>query len=460
MSIVIAGERSGSGKTTVTLALLAALTARGDRVQSFKVGPDYIDPMFHAYVTGRPCYNLDPVLTSLEYLRPCVARHTQNADVAVIEGVMGLFDGAVDPPGAGSTAEVARQLKLPILLVVNCQSMSHSIAALVKGFTSFDSNLPIAGVVLNKVGSDRHLEILTTALKPTHIPILGVFRREDAISLPDRHLGLVPTNELPELREIVDRLAMLGEKCFDWQMLQPLLAAMPEQAMEYSVMPKVTSIAVAKDAAFSFYYAENLELLESLGAELVYWSPLTDQVVPDTQGLYFGGGFPEMFAAELAANVSARVSLLSKIQAGTPTYGECGGLMYLTQSVIDFEGCSYPMVGALPTTAVMGQRLTLGYRLAVAQANTPLVVQGEVVKGHEFHRSTLSTHAPNPLFQMQRSTALPLNPELIEGWHLPSLHASYLHLHWGCTPQIPQRFIQSCVDSIAETNSRSLLAAL
>jgi cobyrinic acid a,c-diamide synthase len=451
MSIVIAGERSGSGKTTVTLALLAALTKRGDQVQSFKVGPDYIDPMFHAYVTGRPCYNLDPVLTSLDYLRPCVARHTQNADVAVVEGVMGLFDGAVDPPGAGSTAEVARQLKLPILLVVNCQSMSHSIAALVKGFTSFDPHLPIAGVVLNKVGSDRHLEILTTALKPTHIPILGVFRREDAISLPDRHLGLVPIDELPELREIVDRLAVLGEKCFDWHMLQPLLAARQEQVIEAAVIPKVTSIAVAKDAAFSFYYAENLELLESLGAELVYWSPLKDQVVPDVQGLYFGGGFPEVFAAELAANVAVRESLLAKIQAGMPTYGECGGLMYLTKSVTDFEDCSYPMVGALSTTAVMGKRLTLGYRLAVAQADTPLVAQGEVVKGHEFHRSTLSTSASHPLFHMQRSTALPLNPELIEGWHLPSLHASYLHLHWGCTPQIPQRFIQSCIDNNSES---------
>jgi cobyrinic acid a,c-diamide synthase len=451
MSIVIAGERSGSGKTTVTLALLAALTARGDRVQSFKVGPDYIDPMFHAYVTGRPCYNLDPVLTSLDYLRPCVARHTQNADVAVVEGVMGLFDGAVDPPGAGSTAEVARQLKLPILLVVNCQSMSHSIAALVKGFTSFDPHLPIAGVVLNKVGSDRHLEILTTALKPTHIPILGVFRREDAISLPDRHLGLVPIDELPELREIVDRLAVLGEKCFDWQMLQPLLSARQERVLETVAMPKVTSIAVAKDAAFSFYYAENLELLESLGAELVYWSPLKDQVVPDVQGLYFGGGFPEMFANELAANVAVRESVLAKIQAGMPTYGECGGLMYLTESVTDFEGCSYPMVGALPTTAVMGKRLTLGYRLAVAQANTPLVAQGEIVKGHEFHRSTLSSSAANPLFQMQRSTALPITPEIAEGWHQIHLHASYLHLHWGCTPQLPQRFIKSCIASRTTT---------
>jgi cobyrinic acid a,c-diamide synthase len=206
MSIVIAGERSGSGKTTVTLALLAALKARHQPVQSFKVGPDYIDPMFHAHVTDRPCYNLDPILTSPEYLPHCFDRHTQDRPLAIVEGVMGLFDGAMDPPGAGSTAQVAKMLKLPVLLVVNCQSMSHSIAALVKGYTTLDPDIEFAGLVLNRVGSDRHLEILRTALAPLDIPILGVFKREDSISLPDRHLGLIPTDELPELKEIVDRL--------------------------------------------------------------------------------------------------------------------------------------------------------------------------------------------------------------------------------------------------------------
>ncbi len=448
MAVVIAGERSGSGKTTITLALLAALRAKGQPVQSFKVGPDYIDPMFHAHVTGRPCYNLDMVLTSAEYLPQCFASHTQDVSLAVVEGVMGLFDGAVDPPGYGSTAQVARQLNLPVLLVVNCQSMSQSVAALVQGYCSFDSQLQIAGLVLNRVGSDRHLEILTAALAPFQIPILGVFRREDAISLPDRYLGLVPTDELPELWEIVGRLAAIGQQCFDWEKLLPLLQVTPTPiSISAPAAPRV-KIGVARDEAFSFYYAENLEILESLGAELCYWSPLRDEVLPEVQGLYFGGGFPEMFAAQLAENGLMRATVRSRVLAGMPTYAECGGLMYLTESIVDFEGGSFPMVGMLPTQARMGKRLTLGYRTAVAQADTPLLVQGEMVRGHEFHRSSLSIESTSPLFQMQRRVLTVMSPggDLWEGWHLPQLHASYLHLHWGAGRQLPERFIQQCLN--------------
>jgi cobyrinic acid a,c-diamide synthase len=437
MSIVIAGERSGSGKTTVTLALLAALRSRNQPVQSFKVGPDYIDPMFHAYVTDRPCYNLDPILTSPTYLSNCFARHTQDRPLAVVEGVMGLFDGAMEPPGEGSTAQIAKMLGLPVLLVVNCQSMSHSIAALVKGYTTLDPDIEFAGLVLNRVGSDRHLEILRTALEPLGIPIMGIFRREDTISLPDRHLGLIPTNELPQLQSIVDRLAALGASCFDWTKLSPLLPA-PQIACTISApLPPKVCIAVAKDAAFNFYYAENLELLETMGAELIYWSPLQDTQVPAAaHGLYFGGGFPEVFAAQLATNESMRQSVAAKIAQGTPTYAECGGLMFLTQSVTDFEGHSYPMVGAIPTAAVMGKRLTLGYRHVTALANTPLLVAGETLRGHEFHRSTLTLESPDPLF----TTGLGLG----EGWYQPHLHASYLHLHWGDNPHWIRRWIDLC----------------
>ncbi len=436
MSIVIAGERSGSGKTTVTLALLAALRARHQPVQSFKVGPDYIDPMFHAHVTDRPCYNLDPILTSPAYLPQCFDRHTQDRPFAIVEGVMGLFDGAVEPPGEGSTAQVAKMLRLPVLLVVNCQSMSHSIAALVKGYTTLDPDIEFAGLVLNRVGSDRHLEILRTALAPMGIPILGVFKREDRISLPDRHLGLIPTDELPELKEIVDRLATLGKKCFDWEKLTPLLATTPKLTPANIKLPTQVRIAVARDAAFNFYYAENLELLEQMGAELIYWSPLQDFAVPaEAQGLYFGGGFPEVFAAQLAANSSMRQSVAAKIALGTPTYAECGGLMFLTQSVTDFEGQSYPMVGTIPTSAVMGKKLTLGYRYATALADSPLLTAGETVRGHEFHRSTLTLESPQPLF-----TGLGTG----EGWHQPHLHASYLHLHWGSNPQWVRRWIDRC----------------
>jgi cobyrinic acid a,c-diamide synthase len=452
MAAVIAGERSGSGKTTITLALLAALRAQGRPVQSFKVGPDYIDPMFHAHVTGRPCYNLDMVLTSAEYVPRCFASHTQGVELAVVEGVMGLFDGAADPAGYGSTAQVARHLDLPVILVVNCQSMSQSVAALVQGYCRFDPQLQIAGLVLNRVGSDRHLEILTAALAPLQISILGVFRREDAISLPDRYLGLVPTAELLELRAIVDRLAVIGQQCFDWEKLLPLLQVSNNPTTTPTPLATRVKIGVAWDEAFSFYYAENLAILESLGAELCYWSPLRDQVLPAVHGLYFGGGFPEMFAVQLAANKQIRAAVRSRILAGMPTYAECGGLMYLTESIINFEGCSYPMVGVLPTQARMGQRLTLGYRTAVAQVDTPLLLQGELVRGHEFHRSSLSLESSHPVFQMQRRvlTALPsadnLEGSYPEGWHLPQLHASYLHLHWGNQRQLPARFIQQCLD--------------
>jgi cobyrinic acid a,c-diamide synthase len=471
MAVVIAGERSGSGKTTITLALLAALRQQGHTVQSFKVGPDYIDPMFHAFATGRPCYNLDAVLTSEDYLPQCFANHTQDVDYAVVEGVMGLFDGAAEPSGYGSTAAIAKHLNLPVILVVDCRSMSQSIAALVHGYRSLDPDLNLIGVILNRVGSDRHLEILTAALEPLQIKIFGVFRRVDAISLPDRHLGLVPTDELPELRSVMARLADLGQSGFDWEQLRsvcgvsndppqpPLKRGEPEFKVPLfkgdlggSLLTQPTPkprIAIARDAAFNFYYADNLELLETLGAELVYWSPLHDRTLPENiQGLYFGGGFPEMFAAQLSDNKPIIQTIQQLIHAGIPTYAECGGLMYLSQAITDFEGNNYPMLGILPTTAIMGNRLTLGYRSAIAQATTPIVQPGQFLRGHEFHRSTLAIAPHEPLFQLHRSTqingALPTGQPIQEGWHHPHLHASYLHLHWGTTPELPQRWLQQC----------------
>jgi cobyrinic acid a,c-diamide synthase len=460
MAIVIAGERSGSGKTTITLSLLAALTQQGEPVQSFKVGPDYIDPMFHRYVTQRPCYNLDPVLTSEEAVIRCFIRKTQAIDLAIVEGVMGLFDGAADPAGYGSTAQVATCLQLPILLVVDCRSISQSVAAIIHGYRSFDPSINLIGVVLNRVGSDRHLEILQAAIAPLHLPILGVFRREDAIALPDRYLGLVPTAELPELSAIVDQLAALGKRCFDWERLMPFLQVDRTQSNQaHSFAPQSfelfqsknfkVKLAIAQDEAFSFYYAENLELLEHLGAELIDWSPLRDQYLPeDIHGLYFGGGFPEQFAAPLAENHTLRQSLHHAIASGLPTYAECGGLMYLCEGITDFSQKTYPMVGILPTTAIMGKRLTLGYRTAIAQANTPLLPAGAIVRGHEFHRSQLAQMSTQPLFKLRsgvgRTVTQSQTAEVVEGWHLPHLHASYLHLHWAATPELPQRFLETC----------------
>ncbi|MFM7888908.1 MAG: cobyrinate a,c-diamide synthase, partial [Pseudanabaena sp.] len=345
MAIIIAGERSGVGKTTVTLALLAALKARSssDQVQSFKVGPDYIDPMFHAYITGLPCRNLDPVLTSEDYVRSCFAKHSQNASYSLVEGVMGLFDGATGKDDTASTAHIARLLNVPVVLILNCASTSRSVAAIAHGYRTFDPRIQIAGLVLNRVGSDRHLELLTQALEHLNIPILGVLRRQDNIVIADRHLGLIPTAEMSNLDGIIERLAHLGETCFDWEKLLPLMgsphppAHSPVGEWEQILLPSPYGredggegkirIAIAQDRAFSFYYADNLDLFRDMGAELVPWSPISDRQLPENiQGLYFGGGFPEVFAAELADNKTARESVYKAITSGLPTYAECGGL--------------------------------------------------------------------------------------------------------------------------------------
>ncbi|MBD2446177.1 cobyrinate a,c-diamide synthase [Nostoc sp. FACHB-152] len=460
MALVIAGERSGVGKTTVTLTLLASLCRRGGKVQSFKVGPDYIDPMFHQYVTGRACRNLDPVLTSEAYVQKCFANHSQASEYALVEGVMGLFDGVMGSGewgvGSGkefpqypftfaSTAHIARLLDLPVVLVIDCSRLSGSVAAIAHGYCSFDPRIKIAGLVLNRVGSDRHLSLLKDSLKSLQLPILGVLRRQDDITIPDRHLGLVPTAELSELDAVIERLADLGDTCFDWQRLLPLLKNGDNR--ENQVLSAITSpvvrIAVARDRAFNFYYQDNLDLLQQLGAELVFWSPLEDDLPQGVQGIYFGGGFPEVFAQKLATNSTARESVKTAILQGMATIAECGGLMYLCEKIIDFAGNSYPMVGVIPTSAYMDKRLTLGYRRAVALQDSLLVDAGTTVYGHEFHRSSLELNSYQPLFETYRYDCE--ENMGYEGWNIPvNIHASYVHLHWGASVEIPQRFIQQC----------------
>lgn len=490
MALVIAGERSGVGKTTVTLTLLASLCRRSSIVQSFKVGPDYIDPMFHTYVTGRPCRNLDPVLTSTVYVQQCFTRHRHGSDYVLVEGVMGLFDGignrasgmgeplrACRPASEskwrhgeedfspisdfGSTAHVARMLNLPVLLVIDCSRLSGSVAAIAHGYCSFDKRIKIAGLILNRVGSDRHLSLLTAALAPLQLPILGVLRRQDNITIPDRHLGLIPTAELPELKALIDRLADLGDACFDWESLLPLLQNAQgdkedeeDEELIYPLPPpSPLKIAVARDRAFNFYYQDNFDLLQQLGAEIIFWSPLTDVKLPEgVAGMYFGGGFPEVFAPELTANTSARAAIKTAILGGMPTIAECGGLMYLCEQIINFESQSWSMVGVIPTSAVMGGRLTLGYRRAVSLKDNLLVFASTNIYGHEFHRSTLVANPDQPLFEIYRYDC----EEYLgcEGWNTPkNLHASYIHLHWGASIAIPQRFLQQCL-TFAKNNRK------
>ena len=469
MALIIAGDRSGSGKTTITLALLAALRDRGISVQPFKVGPDYIDPMFHGAIAGLPCRNLDPLLTSEDWVRRCFFERARSVECAVVEGVMGLFDGV--PPGdRASTAHVARLLQIPVLLVVDCRGLSGSVAAVVRGFANHDPQVKIAGAVLNRVGSDRHLEILEDALEPLQIPILGVLRREREVAIPDRHLGLVPAGELSEFANLVDRLAAIGNACFRWDRLLPLLSVRsPAIATEKTVEPifgrSATTIAseaklevnlaIAYDKAFNFYYPANFDLLRSLGARLLFWSPLAEPLPSDADGLYLGGGFPEVFAAELAANLPARQSVADAVRRGMPTYAECGGLMYLCQHLTDFDRKVWEMVGILPADTVMGDRLTLGYRVATAQRDSPAIAAGETVVAHEFHRSTSTASPERPLFSARgfsKRDCSDRGDAIAEGWcggeTFPrgnyQLHASYLHLHWGATPELPRRFLQCC----------------
>ena len=470
MSIIIAGERSGVGKTTVTLTLLASLRRRGVKVQSFKVGPDYIDPMFHQYVTGLPCRNLDAVLTSESYVQQCFHHHSPQSEYTLVEGVMGLFDGishlsnTSEKTDFASTAHVARLLDIPIILVIDCSRLSGSVAAIAHGYCSLDSRIKVAGLVLNRVGSDRHLSLLKAALSPLQLPILGVLRRQDNITIPDRHLGLIPTAELPELDQIINSLADLGDIYFDWDKLLPLLKSasspnfhtppvlsptlpLARGGLERGIPHKAEiscKIAVARDQAFNFYYQDNLDLLEELGAELVFWSPLNDDQLPkDIQGMYFGGGFPEVFAQQLSKNTSLIETVKNSILAGIPTIAECGGLMYLCEKIIDFDGNSWSMVGILPTYAQMDKRLTLGYRRAVVLENTFLLDSNQNIFGHEFHRSHLITNSPQPLFNTYRYDCDENTG--FEGWYLPNVHASYIHQHWGESREIPQRFIQKCL---------------
>ncbi len=509
MALVIAGERSGVGKTTITLMLLAALKrgqitkakVQSGQIQSFKVGPDYIDPMFHSYVTGQPCYNLDPVLTSEAAVQDCFNRH-QAEDYTLVEGVMGLFDGTVwtapgpkpwddnaafDQPQASafaSTAHIAKLLDLPVLLVIDCSRLSGSVAAIAQGYATLDPAVKIAGLILNRVGSDRHLNLLKTALAPLDIPVLGVLRRHKEIELPDRHLGLVPTDELPELEQRLDRLAEIAAGAFDWEQLLPLLQSsqanlnqqipllgegsdrgnlLPARVVNSRPSPSPSQegdwrqeagvrIGVARDRAFNFYYAENLELLRQAGADLVFWSPLDDDKLPENlQGLIFGGGFPEIFAQELSGNPSVLESIYQAIHAGIPTYAECGGLMYLCKALRDLEGRDWSMVGVLPATAVMGG-LTLGYRRAIAQRSTPLLETGNQVWGHEFHHSKLLLHPnlrndapPLDLFELWGNDLKEAKPEgMGQMGEFENLHASYIHLHWGDQVQCVHRFINQC----------------
>jgi cobyrinic acid a,c-diamide synthase len=448
--LIIAAPHSGSGKTTVCAGLIAALRRRGLKITPFKAGPDYIDPTYHALAAGEPCHNLDSWMLTAEQVQSSFARRSRHSDIALIEGVMGLFDGHSGHDDTGSAAHLARLLGAPVLLVLDVKAMARSAAAIVKGFAEFDPHIKIAGVLLNRVGSPTHARMVQEAIEcETGVPVVGHLFHEEAFMLPERHLGLIPTAEPGRWQQWVDLVGNAIEQNVDLDQLLDLAEAPPLPRLPDRDDPFVAVtdaphavIAVAYDAAFTFHYADNLDLLRAAGAELALFSPLHDRELPrGTQAIYLCGGFPEMYAAELAANGTIREQLRQAHKAGLPIYGECGGLMYLTEAITDIHGQSHAMVGLLPGRTRMEQRVTLGYRLLQAQHDTWLWRKGEPMRGHEFHYSSWEERPTTfpYLYEFQPDTYR-LTGQL-EGVWQGNLLASYTHLHFLAKPELATRFV-------------------
>ncbi|MBA3492445.1 MAG: cobyrinate a,c-diamide synthase [Rubrobacteraceae bacterium] len=436
--IVVAGTHSGVGKTTIASGLMAALSSEGYRVAPFKVGPDFIDPSYHTLAAGRPGRNLDAFLSGPDLIGPLFAHGAQGADIAVIEGVMGLFDGK-GGGGLASTAHVAKLLQAPIVLVVDARAMSRSVAALVHGYSTFDPKSRVAGVILNRVGSKAHEKMLREALKPLGIPVLGVLRRNEDIVTPDRHLGLVPVAERRgEAARSLDALGIVISRSLNLDNIVKLARSAGTLGVEHwspeslDLNPSEgVSVAVASGPSFSFLYPENMELLRGAGAEVVTFDPTTEEELPaGTDVLYLGGGFPETYAEALSANGRMLEDVRDFAASGCTVIAECGGLLYLVR---ELDGRL--MCGVLDAKATMTGRLTLGYREARALTDSPLAKAGVVVRGHEFHYSAVEPGAgERPAWDI-----IGRGPE---GFVAGGVHASYLHTHWAATPEVPCRLVR------------------
>ncbi|MEV0478037.1 cobyrinate a,c-diamide synthase [Streptomyces prunicolor] len=476
--LVVAAPSSGSGKTTVATGLMAAFASRGLAVSPHKVGPDYIDPGYHALATGRVGRNLDAYLCGPELVGPLFAHGARGCDLAVVEGVMGMYDGAAGEGELASTAHVAKLLRAPVVLVVDASSQSRSVAALVHGFASWDPEVRVGGVILNKVASDRHEALLREALDSAGVPVLGVLRRAPQVDTPSRHLGLVPVAE--RQAAAVEAVAAMGAQvdagcdlegllalarsagalsCAAWDAAEalapaaePLMDAAPPPPLPVPSpgaappdphrperprpqAPDGLKIAVAGGAAFTFSYAEHTELLTAAGAEVVVFDPLRDEQLPDgTRGLVIGGGFPEVYAAELSGNEPLRKAVSALAETGAPVAAECAGLLYLCR---ELDGM--PMCGVLDASARMSERLTLGYRDAVALSDSVLAVAGTRMRGHEFHRTVVE-----PGSGAAPAWGVRAPERRVEGFVQQGVHASYLHTHWAAEPGVARRFVERC----------------
>ncbi len=489
--VVVAGTGSGAGKTTVACGLIGALRARGLRVQGFKVGPDYIDPSHHALASGRPGRNLDAFLAGPELIAPLFRHGARGADIAVIEGVMGLFDGASGRGELASTAHVAKLLRAPVLLVLDAAGQARSAAAVVHGYRTFDPDVHVAGVVFNRVGSAHHEQLLREAVALAEtgtraegeclpasvgVPVLGALRRDERLATPERHLGLVPAGERKAAtRAALGALAEALGRYADVEGIVRLARAAPELPGEaWSPEPADASgagaplaarivapatdpptalaagagievpttcvrVALAAGPAFSFHYEENLELLRAAGAELAPFDPLSDEALPEDAGaLLLAGGFPEVYGAELQANAPLRAQVAAFAASGRPVLAECGGLLYLCTELDGHEMC-----GVLPARARMTDRLTLGYREAVAATATPWLDAGERVRGHEFHYTHVEPARDVGDEWPAAWTLSARGVERTEGYARGGVQASYLHVHWAAFPRLAARLVQA-----------------
>lgn len=452
---VVVGAPSGrSGKTTVTLGLLAALKNSGLTVQPFKKGPDFIDPSWMTMVTGRACRNLDGFMMTRETILDSFIKNTAGTDIGVVEGAMGLFDG-VDIEGSGSTAEIAKAISSPLILVVDTTRMTRSVAPLVRGFMDFDSGLRVAGVILNKVARARHENMLREAIERyCGIPVLGVIPKGQQFTIPDRHLGLIPAAERDELAASVTEIGKAALTFFDMEKIMEVAKSAPPLIKDKSTgtecgrMPGGESpvIGVFRDRAFTFYYPENVEALAAAGSEIVGINSLSDHKLPDIDALYIGGGFPEVFAGDIEANESLRRDIKNRVEAGMPVYAECGGLMYLSRS-LKWKEKKYSMSGCLPFDVVMSDRPQgHGYEVVEVVLDNPFFPRGAVIKAHEFHHSRVENIDEEKMTFVFRVT---------RGWGIDgerdgavykNVLACYCHLHASSCPGWAEAIVKKAME--------------
>ena len=448
--LLIAGTQSGVGKTTLSTAIMSSLKKRGLNVQPFKVGPDYIDPGYHTAATGRVCRNLDWWMLGKEVLRELFIRSALNADISIIEGVMGLYDG-IGATANSSSAHVAKLLETPVILILDARSMARSAAAVVLGYQRMDTGVNICGVILNRVGSQRHYRILKEAIENNcRVPVVGYVYRQSGIQLPERHLGLLPTTEKAGLPEHLTAMQQAVEEGIDFEQLIALAGeAVSLQKPIKRVFPDVTGaprvrLGLVQDQGFNFYYQDALDLLTAFGAKLVPCSPLSGRGLPaNLHGLYIGGGFPEMFLEKLSSNTLFQNELQAAVSSGMPVYAECGGLMYLATTIIGFDNRKYPAAGLIDGCCRMGQkRAGLGYVTAKALHDNLICSRGTSLRGHEFHYSTLELGR-----EYQRAYKLNKWGEETswqDGVTTTNILASYVHLHFAGCPEAALRLINSC----------------